>query len=201
MNISEAPESIILNSKLNGEEWSFNSRTGLPHAGVWTFDYVHKVKPHASAQAMDEAQFMEFIGWSFELEADIGKNNDVESPRSSNTAESPTIPGADLNRDGCGSGVSDDFSSNDESSIPAPSRPVRSPCISDWQLVLPLPTSDLQNDLHERARALCTTHYLSLRQAMMLVKRIGKLYLQVDIIVSLWPRIIEWHGFDQVRKK
>ncbi len=200
MNIAEAPESIILNSKLNGEVWSFNSRTGLPHAGIWTFDYVHKVKPHASAQAMDEAQFMDFIGWSFEVQGKIGEDSDVESPRSSSAAESPTMPGADSSRIGFGSCGSDVFSSNDESSIPAPSHPVRSPCISDWQLVQPLPTSDLQNDLHERARALCTTHYLSLRQAMMLVMRIGKLYLQIDIITSLWPRIIDWHGFDQVRK-
>ena len=42
VNVAEAPESVILNSKLNGEMWTFNSRTSLPHGGIWMFDYVHR---------------------------------------------------------------------------------------------------------------------------------------------------------------
>jgi hypothetical protein len=187
VNVAEAPESIILNSKMNGEPWPYNSKTGLPHAGIWTFDYVHKAKPPAGAAAMDEAEFLKFIGFDFvELS---GVRNDSDSDSASDDIEDKHT-NTDHNSLPTHSSTPHLPSTTDWQHLPSP---------TDWQLVPPLSTPALKNDLHERARDVCSKYWFTLRQAMMLVKRLGSLHLQVDVIVSFWPRLIEWHGFDQVR--
>ncbi len=175
---------------MNGETWLFNSKTALPHAGIWTFDFVHKVKPPAHAVAMSEEQFMELIGWNFDVQGARMNHNHINSETcifADTQGPEDTQPDMSLG---------DDSSGDDNATAPSP--PCRPLALSDWQLVSPLPSIELQSDLHGRSRALCNTCYFTLRQAMMLVSRIGKLHLQIDIIVSLWPRIIDWHGFDQV---
>ncbi len=181
VNIAEAPESIILNSKMNSEPWPYNSKTALPHAGIWTFDYVHKAKPPAGAAAMDEAEFLKFIGFDFVELCGVGNDSDTDNSDGDSIEDQHTDTGTDHN------------SSLTQTSVP------HSPSPTDWQLVPALTTPALKDDLHERARDMCTKHWFTLRQSMMVVKRLGSLHLQVDVIVSFWPRIIEWHGFDQVR--
>jgi hypothetical protein len=172
---------------MNSGPWPFDSKTAIPHAGVWTFDYVHKIKPPADAVAMDDSEFMKFIGVRFDVIDAI----DAVGSRDGNYDNSVLSP-SDIDRD---------VHENDEilHSRLQPPPQLPSPC--DWQRVPSLTVPGLQNDLHERARDVCTSQWLTLRQSMMLVKRIGSIYLQIDIIVSLWPRIIDWHGFDQVRSK
>jgi hypothetical protein len=185
VNITETPESIILNSRINSGLWPFNSKTQIPHAGVWTFDYVHKIKPQADAVAMDEDEFMRFIGVRFDA---IDAVNAICPSDGDHIAIAPSAFHHGLHED-------------DGIAHPQPQPLPHSPSPSDWERVPPLSAPELQNELHERAGDLCTAQWLTLRQSMMLVKRIGNIYLQIDIIVSLWPRIIDWHGFDQVKSK
>jgi hypothetical protein len=197
VNIAESPESIILNSKINGDAWPYNSKTGLPHVGIWTFDYVHKVKPPAGAHAIDEEEFLTFIGWRFGV-ADVD-SDDENSGHSGNDllSQDDAAPQMQLSSSSDSSGDAEHLANEAPSNTELPSEP-QPTSLSDWELVPPLSSPQLQNDLHERARGLCTTHWFTLRHAMMLVQRLGSLNLQIDVIVSLWPRIIDWHGFDQV---
>lgn len=199
VNIAESPESIILNSKMNSEPWPYTSRIGLPHAGVWTFDYVHKLKPPAGAVAMDEQEFLSFIGFNFDDDRDDdgyghcdsrgdGGGGDGDNDSVGDAGNCSTLDHED----------EDDRNAHDETKRISKQHNVHCPSPSDWELVAPLSTLELQNDLHDRARNLCSVHFLTLRQAMMLVTRLGNMFLQIDVIVSLWPRIIDWHGFDQV---
>jgi hypothetical protein len=177
LNVAESPESIILNSKMNGQAWPFTSRTALPHSGLWSFDYVHKSKPPADAAAMPEDQFLALVGLSL-VQGDEGDRNPADNCINSTTDPDTTA-----------------------SESPAPTAPpeLLHPSQYDWRRVQPLSSLELQNEFYEIARELCRTQFFSVRQALMLVTRLGILHHQIDIIVSLWSRIIDWHGFDQVR--
>lgn len=196
VNITESPESIILNSKMNSEPWPYSSRIGLPHAGVWTFDYVHKVKPPSSAVAMDEQEFLSFIGFNFDDNREDGGHGHCGScGDGGGDGDNGSVRDA-----GNRSSTDPDLQDADDRNAPDETKRTSTHCPSpsDWELIPPLSTLELQNDLHDRARNLCSVHFLTLRQAMMLVRRLGNMFLQIDVIVSLWPRIIDWHGFDQV---
>jgi hypothetical protein len=185
---------------MNSEPWPYTSRIGLPHAGVWTFDYVHKLKPPAGAVAMDEQEFLSFIGFEFEDDR-VDDGHGHCGIGGDGGGDGDNCNGGDV--ENCSAidhhlQDEDDRNTHDKPNCISKQHNLHSPSQSDWELVPPLSTLELQNDLHDRARALCSVHFVTLRQAMMLVRRLGNMFLQIDVIVSLWPRIIDWHGFDQV---
>ncbi len=155
------------------------------------------MKPPAGAPAIDEEEFLTFIGWRFGV-ADVD-SDDENSSHSDNDllSHDDAAPRTQLSSSSDSSGDAGHLANEAPSNTELPSEP-QPTSLSDWELVPPLSSPQLQNDLHERARVLCTTHWFTLRHAMMLVQRLGSLNLQIDVMVSLWPRIIDWHGFDQV---